>query len=67
MTKAQQLRMILELYEEVERLPIDGSFSAGSRGHLKITIANIFLKLGFKNPYEYDPLNKSSYSSKEAK
>lgn len=59
MTKAQQLKMLRELYGEVERLPVDGSFSAGSRGHLKITIANIFLKLGFKNPYEYAPLHES--------
>lgn len=42
---------ILEIRNEAKELPIDGSFTGGSRGHLLITIDSVLLKLGFNPGY----------------
>lgn len=40
-----------EIRREVRDLPVDGSFSEGSRGHLLITIDNALVRLGFQPGY----------------
>ncbi len=42
---------IREIRTEVRDLPVDGSFSAVSRGHLLITIDNALMRLGFQPGY----------------